>query len=251
MTYDDTEIGGPDDRFPATRKSAVVRARSEDPDERRLAFQAIIDAYWKPIYKYLRIRWRRSNEDAKDLTQEFFARLIEKGFLDGYDPDRARLRTYLRICLDRLVQNEDRAAGRLKRGGDIEFLSLDFGGAERELALAEPASPDAMDAYFEREWTRSLFARAIEELERACRERDRLTDYRLFERYDLADDAETAPTYAGLAEEFGLTASTVTNRLAAVRRKFRHIVLAKLREMTGSEEEFRAEVRSILGWGSS
>jgi hypothetical protein len=74
---DDTGIGGGGgDRFPSTHWSAA--ARSSDPRERRRAFEAIVQAYWKPVYKYVRIHWRRSNEDAKDLTQSFFTRLIEK-----------------------------------------------------------------------------------------------------------------------------------------------------------------------------
>ena len=245
--YEDTAMGRSDGRFPATRRSAIVRARSDDPEERRLAFHTIIHAYWKPIYKYLRIRWRRSNEDAKDLTQEFFARLIERDLLGGYDSEKARLRTYLRVCLDHLVQNEDRAAGRKKRGGDVEILPLDFDAAESELDRVAQLAPDAMERYFEREWARSLFALAVEELESSCRQRDRQTDFVLFERYDLAED-EDPPTYAELATELGITATTVTNRLAAARRQFRRIVLDRLREMTSSEEEFHSEARSLLGW---
>ena len=74
----DTQIGGPSAKFPATRWSAVRAARSSDPVERKRALETIIAAYWKPIYKYTRIRWGKSDEDAKDLTQEFFARMIKK-----------------------------------------------------------------------------------------------------------------------------------------------------------------------------
>ena len=245
--FDETGIGGPHSGFPATRWTAIERVRSDDPEERRLAHQALIEAYWKPVYKYLRIRWRRSNEAAKDLTQEFFTRLIEKEFLDGFDPARARLRTYLRVCVDRLVQNEDRAAQRLKRGGDVQVLSLDFAGAEGELERIEPVEPTRTEDLFEREWIRSIFATAVDRLELDCRARDRQLDFRLFERYDLADEVEKAPTYAELAAENGLTVTAVTNRLAATRRRFRRLVLDRLWELTGSEAEFRQEARSLLG----
>lgn len=74
----DTDIGGPGQRFPPTRHSAIVAARSEDPEERKRAFETIIAGYWKPAYKYIRIKWQSSNEDAKDLTHGFFTSAIEK-----------------------------------------------------------------------------------------------------------------------------------------------------------------------------
>lgn len=126
MTNDDTKIGGGNQRFPTTRWSAIVAARSDNADERRRAFETLIAAYWKPVYKYIRLRWGKSNEDAKDATQEFFARVMEKEFLASYDPAKARLRTFLRVCLDGFVANLDKAAHRIKRGGDAQILSLDF-----------------------------------------------------------------------------------------------------------------------------
>jgi RNA polymerase sigma factor (sigma-70 family) len=241
---EETAIGGPGGAFPATRLSAVRAARSSDPRERQGAFDALAAVYWKPIYKYLRLRWRRSNEDAKDLTQEFFLRLVEKDVLAGYQPDRARLRTYLRTCLDRMVHNHDRDARRLKRGGDRKLLPMDFVAAEAELAHAAPPASEAMEDYFEREWVRSLFSLAVDDLEADCERRGRALDFQLFERYDLREEP---PTYGALARELEVTESTVTNRLAAARRVFRRCVLDRLHQMAGSDEEFRFEARSVLG----
>src|SRR5206468_1237861 len=122
----DTHIGGARARFPTTHASLLLAARSEHAQERTRALDSLIAAYWKPVYKYIRIRWNKGNEEAKDLTQEFFTRLLQKDFLDKYDPARARLRTILRVCVDGLVENEFKSAHRLKRGGDAQFLSLDF-----------------------------------------------------------------------------------------------------------------------------
>src|SRR2546425_11913840 len=165
---DDTQIGGPSGRFPPTRWSAIVAARGDDPAERTRAFETIVAAYWKPVYKYIRARWGKTNEDAKDLTAEFFARVMEKGFLDSYDPAKSRLRTFLRTCVDGFVANQDKAARRIKRGGDAVLMSLDFQTAEGELARSEPPAPGTMEEFFEKEWIRNLFSLAVERLRAEC-----------------------------------------------------------------------------------
>jgi RNA polymerase sigma factor (sigma-70 family) len=234
--------------FPLTRRSVVRAAASADPETRRRAFETLVDAYWKPVYKYLRLKWGAAGEDAEDLTQGFFARALEKGFFDRFDPGRARFRTYLRTCLDGFVANERQAAQRLKRGGGAEHVSLDFAGAEAELRRQGPPAGGDMEEYFHREWVRSLFGLAVEALRRRCAEAGKAVPFALFERYDLeAPDSGDRVRYADLAREFGLRVTQVTNHLAAVRRDFRRLLLDRLRELTATEEEFRAEARQILG----
>jgi len=83
--------------FPATRLSVVQRTRSGDEETRQVALAAIIEAYWKPVYKYLRVKWSLTPEEASDLTQEFFTTTLEKDVVEKYDPAKARFRTYLRM----------------------------------------------------------------------------------------------------------------------------------------------------------
>ena len=234
--------------FPLTRRSVVAGAGSGDPQTRRRAFEALVAAYWKPVYKYLRLQWHASGEDAEDLTQGFFARALEKGFFDRFDPRRARFRTYLRTCLDGFVANERKSARRLKRGGEAEHVSLDFAGAEAELGRQPPPAGADMEEYFHGEWVRSLFGLAVEALRGRCAEAGKLAAFALFERYDLeGPDAAERPTYAALARELGLPETQVTNHLAWARREFRRLVLEALEEATGSEEEFRSEARLLVG----
>jgi RNA polymerase sigma factor (sigma-70 family) len=234
--------------FPATRHSVLLAARSPDPEERRRAFGVLVASYWKPVYKYLRLRWRQSAEDAEDLTQGFFARAFEKGFFDRFDPARARFRTFLRTCLDAHAGNARVAARRKKRGGAEQTLSLDFAAAEGELRIQPAAADTDMEAYFHREWVRSVFGLAVDALRRRAESRGRTAAFEVFRRYDL-DDAEGAdrPTYAELGRELGLPATQVTNHLAAMRREFRTLVLDTLREQCASDGEFRAEARALLG----
>lgn len=234
-------------QFPITRWSAIVAARSEDAAERRRAFETIISAYWKPVYKYIRTRWGQSSEDAKDLTQEFFARVMEKDFLASYDPSKARLRTFLRACVDGFVANQEKFVRRIKRGGDRLVVSLDFETAEGELGRVEPRAPGSMEEFFEQEWVRSFFALVLEEFQKRCEARGKGVHFRLFERYDIEAGREPGLSYAQLASEFGLSVSDVTNYLAFGRREFRRTALEKLREMCAGEEEFRREARSLFG----
>jgi len=244
---DDTGIGGRADRFPATRHSAVLAAQSPDLLERERGLAILVEAYWKPAYKYLRLRFGESNEDAKDLTQGFFARAIEKDFFDGYDPAKGSFRTYLRTCLERFVVNEKKAANRQKRSPGHALLALDFADAESELHR-EPAAPDrSVEELFHDEFVRSLLALSIDKLREDCMLRGKDLPYLLFERYELERDPDEKLTYDRLAEEFRIPVTQVTNFLAFARREFRRIVLEKLREITASDREFREEARSLLG----
>ena len=241
----DTDIGGPLHKFPVTNHSAIIAARSEDQLVRSRAFETILAGYWKPAYKYIRLKWQADNEDAKDLTQGFFATAFEKDYFASFDPQKASFQTFLRTCLDGFVANERKAGRRLKRGGDVDHYQLDFVSAEAELAAHAAESSLSPEEYFHREWVRWMFTLAVEALRRHCDETGRTLHFQLFERYDLHDDGNVS--YASLAKEFELEPATVNNYLAAARREFRKIVLEKLREITATDEEFRIEARSLLG----
>jgi RNA polymerase sigma factor (sigma-70 family) len=237
-----------DGAFPSTHRSAVLRARSDDPGERRRAFEALVRLYWKPVYKYLRLRWRLAPEDAEDRTQGFFARSFEKGDFARWDPARGRFRTFLRACLDAFASNEHRDARRLKRGGGVQVVPLEFETAEGELRSHPLAAAVDPDEIFQAEWVRSLFSQAVEALQAHCLAVGKEIQFELFEKYDLQGaDAVRRPTYADLAAEAGLPVTQVTNHLAAARREFRRLVLELLREVCASDEEFRAEARTVLG----
>jgi DNA-directed RNA polymerase specialized sigma24 family protein len=237
-----------DHRFPVTRLSAIVAASSSNQEERSRAFEVLVSAYWMPVYKYVRIKWNKPSEDARDLTQGFFAQAIEKNFFARFDPSKAKFRTFLRTCLDGFVANENKAAGRKKRGGDSTILSLDFDGAEEQLRIATPPAADRIDEYFDREWARSVFTLALEGFRGEMVSAGKGTHLRLFERYVLdADDDAPKTSYKALAAEFNLSTTDVTNYLALARREFRRIVLEKLRALTATDDEFRREARALLG----
>jgi len=244
----DTERGGAGAVFPATRCSLIRATTDPDPAIRKGAFEDLISVYWKPVYKYIRHKWRSSNEDAKDLTQAFFVRAMEKDFFERFDPSKARFRTFVRLCVDGFVANEQRAATRLKRGGHDELLALDFQAADVEYGRQLTSVTSDPDDFFHQEWVRGLFALAVEDLRGHCVSANKEIHFALFERYDLENsDGTGGMTYDQLGREFGIPVSSVTNYLAWVRRMFRQFVLERLRSSTGSEEEYRDEVQRLFG----
>lgn len=245
MQRDQSDRGERGSLFPATRWSAVVGARSPDAEERSRSVARLVEAYWKPAYRYLRVRWRADDEEAQDLVQGFLAQALEKDLFARYDPDRAAFRTWLRLVIDGHVGNERKAARRHKRGGSVTHVPLDFAGADQEMRGVEPEVPDDVDAFFEREWIRHLFALAVGDLRKQSAGKP--AAFAAFELHDLAPDAENRPSYAGVAAELGVPVTTVTNWLHQMRRAFRSAVLTRLRELCVDEAEFRREARGILG----
>src|SRR5215469_15550614 len=188
--------------FPLTRLSVLAAARSQDGAERARALEILFASYWKPIYKYLRLKYSQSPQDAQDLTQGFFAELLERQLLSRFDPAKSRLRTYLRLCADSFALNEIKAAFRKKRGGEFAHVALDFSAAEDELRsqAIDPASipsPESLEDFFDREWIRSLFSSAVDELRGVCEAREKQRAFQLFEAYDLSGQENVS--YAELA----------------------------------------------------
>ena len=109
-------------------------------------------------------------------------------------------------------------------------------------------SPESLEEFFEKEWIRSLFALAVEDLRTLCEKRERERTFRLFEEYDLSGDQDIS--YEKLAEQYAIPVTDVTNALAWARREFRRIALERLREICGSEDEFHREARAVFGWNA-
>lgn len=236
--------------FPLTRYSVLAAASSKDSAERSRALEVLFAAYWKPIYKYLRLKYSQVPQDAQDLTQGFFAELLERKLLSRFDPVKSRLRTYLRLCADSFALNEIKAASRKKRGRQFAHVALDFSAAEDELRAQtiDPASipsPESLDDFFEKEWIRSLFSSSVEDLKSICETRGKQKAFVLFESYDL--EGEENLSYADLAARHGMTVTDVNNQMAWARREFRRIAVDRLRALSGSEEEFSREAKALFG----
>jgi len=228
----ETDIGGPEGRFPSTQASLLEAAASGLSN---VALDRVIALYWKPVYRFVRFKFHKNNEDAKDLTQGFFAGAIERDLFGRFDPAKASFRTYLRMAVERFAANEYAAENRQKRGGGVVFEPADDG-----CAAATTESPEQV---FEREWQRQLFALALDDLRAHCESAGKQTQFRVFEAYDLSDGER--PSYAKLAGEFGIPETSVTNYLAWARRTLRALATERMRGVTPDERELREEMRRV------
>src|SRR5271165_2509283 len=149
-------------RFATTHWSVVLRAGDGGSPESAAALEKLCRAYWYPLYAFVRSTGQ-GPEEARDLTQEFFARLLEKGWLTGADPDRGRFRTFLLAALKHFLANEWHRTQTIKRGGGQERIILDELDAEAQFAL-EPRDGTTPESLYDRRWATTLIARAQDRL---------------------------------------------------------------------------------------
>src|SRR5262245_53520526 len=189
----DTSIGGAQGRFPNTTWGLIARFADPSVGDRREDLEALCRRYWKPVYRYVRIAWAKSNEDAKDLTQAFFAWLFEKETLARYLPERGSFRAFLKVLLSRFVSRQEEALHTLKRGGAVRILTLDDADAAIGEVEADRGTTDPWKR-FDRAWGISVMQHAIESLRERLVSEGREMVMKAFEAYDLVPEAER-PTY--------------------------------------------------------
>ncbi len=226
----DTAIGGRSGQFPTTHVSLLEATASGLTSA---AMDQVIALYWKPVYRFIRFKFQKNNEDAKDLTQGFFASAMQRDFFSQFDPEKASFRTYLRMAVERYAANEHAAENRQKRGGEVEFEPVE----------EHHATTESPEAEFEREWQRQLFFLALDDLRSHSETNGKPIQFQIFSEYDLCDGDR--PSYADLAAKYGIAEATVTNYLAWARRMLRAFVMERLRTTTADAREFHQEMRRL------
>lgn len=234
------EIGGR--RFATTHWSLVIAASQRRTPESERALSSLCQAYWYPLYAFVRRQGYSLNE-AQDLTQEFFARLLEKEFLQTADRDRGRFRTFLLTVLKRFLANERKHAAALKRGGGKLLLSLDFTRGEEQLLL-EPADDWTPERIYERQWALTLLSHVLDRVEEEYVGKGK---GRLFEHLKvfLTSDSN-APSHAELAGLLAMTEGSIKVAIHRLRARYREALRAEIAQTVSGEQEVDDELHCLL-----
>jgi RNA polymerase sigma factor (sigma-70 family) len=229
--------------FATTRWSVVLSARDGDGSEAGEAWDVLCRLYWYPVYAMAR-RDGCGPDDAADLTQEFFGRLIGKEQLRAADRERGRFRTFLRVAFRRFLINEREKAGRLKRGGDRPMVSWDAAEAEERYRW-EPQDASTPERIFERRWASTLLEAALKELRRDY-ERAGVESVQEFEvlKANLVADRGSVP-YGEIAAALGRTEGAARVAMHRLRKRYRELFRAAVADTVENEAELDEELRYI------
>jgi RNA polymerase sigma-70 factor (ECF subfamily) len=237
-----SEVGGRPPVFVTTHWSVVVSARQKDSPESAAALETLCRTYWYPLYAYVR-RQGHSPPDAQDLTQEFFARLLQKDYLKAAAREKGRFRTFLIVALKRFLANEWDRLRAQKRGGGQLPLSLDTDLAEERYRI-EPASEASADRVFERRWALTLLERTMARLREEfaaagrAREFDRLKGCLTAERGEIS--------YAETAAALGMSDGAARVAVHRLRKRFREVFREEIAHTVSSPDEIEEEVRYLM-----
>ena len=233
-------------KFPLTRHSVVQAARSENAEEKARALDLLFAAYWKPVYKYIRLKFSQEPQDAQDLTQGFFADIVVPGrLLARLDSSKGSFRPYLKQAVRNYVISGIRARHRKKREALEEVRPDQWSdvGWER-LNLQAQTSPDVA---FHQAWARELLAEAMSRVKSICEQRGQVEHLNLFLGRYLSDSSEP-PSWRELGAAFGLEEKIARSRSDTVARHFRVVLRQMLREELSSEESIDQEIATLLAF---
>lgn len=205
------------------------------------ALNQLCETYWFPIYSYAR-RSGNNPEEAADLTQDFFCRLLEKRFLDIVDPAKGRFRSFLLVAMKRHMANAWEKKTAQKRGGKQTILSLDFEGSEDRYRL-EPAETVTPETLYELHWALLLLERVVGHLQDEFVEAGKAESFDLLKPF-LTGDAERAD-YAPIAKQLGVAETAVRMQVSRMRKRYRDLLRKEVANTVASEEEIDDELQHL------
>jgi RNA polymerase sigma-70 factor (ECF subfamily) len=236
----DAKAAGSD--FATTQWSLVLAAGGEVSPERAEALRQLCSRYWLPVYSYVRRRGRDEHE-AQDLTQEFFARLLEREMLSLANPARGRFRSFLLTCLKRFLINQREWACAQKRGGGRPVLSLDFavGQSQRRFEPVESVTPDQL---YERQWALTLLDHVLDSLEREMTAAGKSEHFTVLKQYLTRRSGNDSYESAGRA--LGMSGGAAKVAAHRLRNRYRELVREEIAHTVSDPEEIEDEIRSLF-----
>jgi len=249
LTSDPSSLGNAATRgaFAPTRWTLILRARGETP-ESRAALGELCEAYYQPVLRFLR-REGRDEDTARELTQEFFARVLSNGAFEQADPERGRFRSYLLGALKHFLADQRKHDHRLKRGGGATPESLDAADAADDSASLQVAdtSVPAPEAFFDREWALAVMARALETLQKEFAAAGKADQFEALKPWLIGEAPSMSQSDA--ARQLGISEGAVKVVIHRLRKRFRDTVRAEisqtLRDPSLVDEELRHLIEAL------
>jgi len=227
-------------RFATTQWSVVLAAGAASGEDARDALTQLCESYWYPLYAYVRRRGYTA-VDAQDLTQAFFARLLEKRSIQVADPQRGKFRSFLLASMDHFLANERDRAQAKKRGGDRLQLSLDFVSGESRVNL-EPAHDVTPERVFLRQWAMTLLEVVVGRLEKEFQAAGKARQFELL-RDTLTGDQ---PAYERLAAELAMTPEAVRQAAHRMRKRYRALLRDEVARTVGPRSDVDEEISNLI-----
>jgi len=225
-------------RFPTTRWSLIVSSRRQSTANSREALASLCSTYWYPLYAYVRRQGERV-EDAQDLTQGFFSQLLEKRYLDDFDRERGRFRTFLLAAFRHYVTNERNRERAQKRGGERPPLTLDLEDAEKRYYL-EPSHNLTPEKIYERQWALTVLQRSMERLRAESANETR------FDRLRVFLTGELGSSYRDVAEELRMSEGALKVAVHRLRRRYGELLREEIAQTVASPKEIKDELNHLL-----
>lgn len=232
----------PNTRFVTTSWNTVLAAREASTVASRDALEALCGTYWYPVYAFVR-RQGVEAEDARDLTQAYFALLLEKGYLDDYDPDRGRFRVFLKSSVRNFLSKERDKERSWKRGGRAGIVSLDAEQVEGRYRI-EPVDRLTPEQLYERRWALTVLEQALDRLRRERIEAGRELEFTRLEGFLTGQGAQAR--YKEIAADLGTTEDAVKTALHRLRRQFGEILRDVIGATVSSRDEVDDELKHLL-----
>jgi RNA polymerase sigma-70 factor (ECF subfamily) len=228
--------------FETTRWSLVVAAGGDDPAAAREALATLCEAYWYPLYAYVRRRGV-DPDDARDLTQGFLTSLLERRDFDDLRPDRGRFRAFLLASLKHFMANETARRSTLKRGGGAVLVPLAFDDAEARYRF-EPVEPATPETLYERRWALTVIERVLTQLRREWETGGRASEFDELKAALL----QSAPAggYAAIADRLATTEGAVKAAVHRLRRKFQSRLREHIAETVSEPGDIDGELRYLI-----
>ncbi len=228
--------------FPTTHWSVVLAAHDTESPEADAALAELCRTYWYPLYAFIR-RKGHNPHDAEDLTQAFFARLLEKNYVAQADRERGRFRTYLLAALTHFLADEWDKARRLKRGGGREIISFDAASAEERYRLEPIDQLDAAKLY-ERRWVTTLFDRVLARLEEEFHDSGKGELFNCLKNSLLAEAGGSS--YAQLGARLDLKEDAVKQAVHRMRRRYRELFREEIAQTVAGPGEVEEELKHLF-----